>query len=104
MSEKLNIFYTTCGNVVNSRKLARKLASSKKIICVNIIKNVESYYENEDKINIEDENVLIIKTFLCIKDLKSILFKFHPYETPFLTQLENLEVNNEYLEWAKKNI
>ncbi len=104
MTKKINIFYTTCGNLTDSRKLASKLVSNKKIICVNIIKNVESYYKDFEKVKSESENVMVIKSFFTSKELEKVLLEYHPYTTPFVTQLENKEVNKEYLNWAKKKL
>ena len=102
MRKKINIFYTTCGSRFESRRFARKLLIEKKALCVNIIKNVESYYNENGKIKTSDEIVLIIKTFLSRQTFEKFLRKNHPYDIPFLTQLVTTNVNKEYLEWAKK--
>ena len=40
------------------------IMKNKKVVCVNIIKSVKSYYRESDQIKSCNENVLIIKTFL----------------------------------------
>ena len=47
---------------------------------------------------------MVIKSFFTSKELEKVLLEYHPYTTPFVTQLENKEVNKEYLNWAKKKL
>ena len=43
---RINIFYTTC-SILKNRKNLLNLCLTEKIICVNIIKNVESFYKDD---------------------------------------------------------
>ena len=38
-----------------------------------------------------------------VKKIEDLIKKNHPYETPFLVQLETKKVNSEYILWARKN-
>ena len=102
MTNMINIFYTTCGNIEDARKLTNIIVSEKEIICVNIIKNVESFYKEDGKIISSKEIILIVKTSLKKKCFEKLLKNHHPYDIPFITRLKNDSVNNAYLEWAKK--
>jgi len=103
MRKKINIFYTTCGKITDSKKLAKILLSENKAVCINILKNVESLYLEEGKIKSSVENILIIKTKLSRLQIENFLKDQHPYEIPFITQIVIKDVNNEYLNWAAKN-
>ena len=63
MNLSINIFYTTCGSAKQSKKLAKAMLSDKKIVCVNIVKNVESYYRDSGSLKKTNELILLIKTF-----------------------------------------
>ena len=103
MNLNINIFYTTCGSAKQSKKLAKEMLSDKMIVCVTVVKNVESYYRDGVSIKKSNESILLIKTFHTKKKIEDLIKKNHPYETPFLVQLETKKVNSEYILWARKN-
>ena len=70
MNLSINIFYTTCGSVKQSKKLAKVMLSDKMIVCVNVVKNVESYYRESGSIKKTNELILLIKTFYTKKKWK----------------------------------
>ena len=63
MNLSINIFYTTCGSAKQSKKLAKAMLSDKMIVCVNVVKNVESYYRDNGSLKKSNESILLIKTF-----------------------------------------
>ena len=103
MNLNINIFYTTCGSAKQSKKLAKEMLSDKMIVCVTVVKNVESYYRESGSLKKANESILLIKTFDTKKKIEDLIKKNHPYETPFLVQLETKKVNSEYILWARKN-
>ena len=103
MNLSINIFYTTCGSARQSKKLAKAMLSDKLIVCVNIVKNVESYYRDSGFLKKSNESILLIKTFYTKKKIEDLIKKNHPYDIPFLVQLETKKVNSEYILWARKN-
>ena len=84
--------------------MAKKILLVKGIMCVNIIKNVESFYKENNNVVSTVENIMIIKTLLKKENVEEILKNNHPYTTPFITQIKTGETNKDYLEWAKKNV
>ena len=100
---KIKIFYTTC-NSTFSKKLAKKLLLEKRVICVNVVKNVESFYSEDKLIKSTMESILIIKTFLNKSNLEELLQKYHNYSIPFIAEILVNDVNDKYLSWAKKNL
>ena len=103
MSSSINIFYTTCGSAEQSEQLIKEMLNHKMIICVNLIKNVESYYKDCGSIKKSNESILIIKTFLSKSEVEDLIKKNHPYDIPFVIQLETKKVNSAYFSWALKN-
>ena len=103
MNLSINIFYTTCGSAQQSKKLAKAMLSDKMIVCVNVVKNVESYYRESGSLKKSNESILLIKTFHTKKKIENLIKKNHPYDIPFVIQLNTKKVNRKYLSWALKN-
>ena len=103
MSSNINIFYTTCGSAKQSEQLAKEVLKDKMVVCVNLIKNVESYYKDSGSIKKSNESILIIKTFHSKNKVENLIKKNHPYDIPFVIRLNTKKVNRKYLSWALKN-
>ena len=101
--KKLNLFYTTCGEIAKAEHLAKKMISDNFASCINIIENIKSYYKEDSKINALSEMVLIIKTVKEFKEVEIYLNDNHPYDTPFIAELDTKKINTKYLEWISKN-
>ena len=104
MSKKISIFYTVCGSKKNAENLATKLIKSNKAVCVNLIKNVESFYMERKKVKKAEELILIIKTMNSKKDISEFIKKNHSYKIPFITKINNKGVNQDYLNWANSKV
>ena len=102
--KKLNLFYTTCGEITDAEVLARKMISDNFASCVNIIKDIRSFYKEDSKINSINEIILIIKTVKEFKEIEIYLNDNHPYDTPFIAELDTKKINAKYLEWISKNL
>jgi len=102
--KKLNLFYTTCGGITKAEHLAKKMISDNFASCINIIENIKSYYKEDSKINALCEIVLIIKTVKEFKEIEIYLNNNHPYDTPFIAELDIKKINTKYLEWISKNL
>ena len=102
MKKKIKLFYTTCGTIKDGQMLAKKLLSNKEAVCVNLIKNVESFFIEEKKYASSKEVIVIIKTNLESQKIKKIIEFIHPYEIPFLAEIKIGPVNKKYLNWATK--
>ena len=51
MAGSIKLYYTTCGKIVDARKLAKKLLESKSAVCVNIIGDIESHFLDKKKVS-----------------------------------------------------
>lgn len=80
--------------------LAKVILKEKLVACVNIIKNVQSYFWWEGKIVEEKEAMLIIKTKKTLfKSLEKTIKEHHPYTVPEIIGLEIKKINKNYLDW-----
>ncbi len=80
--------------------LENKLAA-----CVNIVKNINSYYWWEAKICNDKESLLIIKTTKKLSNkLVDEIKKIHPYKVAEIIFLPIIAGNKEYLNWIKNSL
>tara|TARA_E500000178_G_scaffold210326_1_gene207559 strand:+ start:206 stop:514 length:309 start_codon:yes stop_codon:yes gene_type:complete len=102
MKQKLKIFYTTISDKKKAKEFSENLLNNKEIICINVFNDISSFYSENNRVVKVQEVVLIIKTFLSKKKLKSIVYRYHPYEIPFLAQINSKLLSDKYYKWASK--
>jgi len=101
MSETLKIVIVTCPDEGSSQKLARAIVAARLAACVNIIPGIRSIYSWKDKIEDEQEHILVIKTGEeRLRELEETLIEMHPYDTPEFVVLDTEHVNEKYLSWV----
>lgn len=80
---EISIIYTTVSSHEEAEQLARITVELKLAACVNIIPNMTSIYQWENKIEKSSECALILKTTLETKDgLLQCIRDNHPYAVP----------------------
>ncbi|MGD8235180.1 MAG: divalent-cation tolerance protein CutA [Chromatiales bacterium] len=94
------LVYCTCPDRIVAGKLATELVERGLAACVNILPGVESVYRWQDKIERDDEILLLIKSdtahFSALEDTISTL---HPYEVPEILAVPVEAGHQPYLEW-----
>jgi len=96
----MNIFYITCKNKAEAKKISRKLLDKKLIACSNIFP-IESMYRWKKKLQNDKEVALLLKTKEGFNTIKKEVKKLHSYEIPFIGMIK-VKVNKEYLKWLKE--
>ena len=85
--------------------LARTLVEEKLASCGNLIPAVRSIYRWEDKIQDENEVLLLLKTRSeHFERLKARILELHPYEVPEVLALPVEAGYAGYLEWMSKSL
>ena len=80
---EISIIYTTISSIEEAEKLAKIAVESKLAACVNIIPNITSIYQWENKIEKSSEFVIVFKTALRAGDtLLRLITDNHPYSVP----------------------
>jgi periplasmic divalent cation tolerance protein len=93
---------TTCP-IDKSQKLIEEILKSKLAGCVLDVLLAKSKFWWKGEIEEEKETLIVFKTR---DELVEKLFKkikeLHPYEIPFICEIEVKKVNEEYLKWLKE--
>ena len=103
MKKKFRIFYSTCGNLKDAKAIVHYLLKNNKALCVNLIRNIDSFYLENKKIQNQKEVVLIIKTCCTSIQIQRSLKKIHRYDTPIIVELKTGLPNKDYLKWFFEN-
>ncbi len=103
MKKDYIMVFVTVPDKKTADKIIKSVLAKKLAACVNISKNIDSYYWWKGKIEQSKELLLIMKTVkskfkLLEKDIK----KNHPYEVPEIIAADISLGNKEYLKWIEE--
>ena len=94
------IFYITTPDKKTALKLANEMVKSKIVACANIIESVTSIYWWEEKINTEQECMMVVKTTERNSEkLIEYIENNHPYEVPECIGINIAKGSQPYLQW-----
>ena len=99
MNKKFRIFYSTCGSTKDAKDIVNFLLENNKALCVNVIKNIDSFYLDKKKVQNQKEVIVIIKTCCTRSQIEKSLKKIHQYDTPLIVELKSGLPNKDYLQW-----
>ncbi|OGH99230.1 MAG: hypothetical protein A2287_02695 [Candidatus Melainabacteria bacterium RIFOXYA12_FULL_32_12] len=100
---KYGVILVTSSSLEESKKIAHSLVEDKLAACVNIIPKIISVYSWQEKINEDEEYLLIIKTRRCLfKTIKQRVIDLHSYELPEVIMLPIKKGHKDYLKWIQK--
>ncbi len=97
------IYYITCKDKDEAKKIATKLIDSKLISCANILQS-ESIYYWEGKLKEHPESILLVKTLdRCEEEVKDTVRELSSYDMPAIIRV-NGRANEEFLSWMETQI
>jgi len=84
-----------------ANKMAKAVVEERLAACVNIIPKIESYFWWDDKVQHDEESLLIFKTTqLKVEAFINYIRDHHPYEVPEILTLRLSEGLPDYLNWV----
>ena len=99
------IVLTTVGSTERAEAIAMALVERRLAACVNIIGPIRSIYRWKEKIENEQECLLVIKTGGDrAADLQAAFSELHPYELPEHVELSIAGGSAEYLAWLTAQV
>ena len=92
------VVLTTAGSKDEADKLSRGLVEKKLAYCVNTVSSIQSTYFWEDKLCVDEELLLVIKTQeVKFSALELWIRENHSYDVPELIALPILKASVDYL-------
>ena len=100
---KISIVQTTCSSKKEAKKIAKILIKEKLAACVQISK-VKSIYMWDNKLCVDKERLLVIKTKKeCFKKIKRKIKENHSYDLPEIIEIKIKNASKEYLQFIGEN-
>lgn len=95
------VVLVTAGDTETADRIAATLVEEKLAACVTIVKNVRSVYRWKGAVEVDDEQLLIIKTWSDRFDvLEARVLELHGYDVPEIVALPIDGGHAPYLEWV----
>ena len=101
-SEKLCWVYMTVGSFEEAKSIGQILVGQNLAACVNLLENMTSIYNWEDKIEEDQEVVIIAKTSKTLMPkLIETVNSLHSYDCPCILELPIQGGNPQFLNWIE---
>jgi periplasmic divalent cation tolerance protein len=105
MSDKGIVVFVTTPSGSDAADIAKTIVSERLAACVNIIVGIRSIFFWEDKVQDEEETLMIIKTRKeLFESLKRRILMMHPYSVPEVISLDITDGNEDYLKWLFETV
>lgn len=102
MKSEAIVVLTTAPSAEESETLAGKIIASKLAACVQVLAPMQSFYRWENKIRVDSEHLLLIKTLAGKYDeLERFIQTNHSYDVPEIVALSVEQVSESYFGWLK---
>ena len=102
LSEKLCLVYITSGSLEEAKNIGQTLVEQNLVACVNILENMSSIYKWGDKLEEDQEVVIIAKTRkLLMPKLIETVKSLHSYDCACILELAIQGGNPDFLNWIE---
>ena len=103
--DKPGLLYTTLSSQKVATTIAEKLVGQKVASCCNLIDGVKSIYHWQEKLQSDDEVIMLVKTTQSrLAKAFDLLIQLHPYDIPCIVEIELGSIYcQDYLKWLMQN-
>ena len=103
---RVRVVLVTCGSLMEGRRIARAVVSSRLAACVNLIPSpVESIYAWKGKLEKAKEYLLVMKTTSKrLAELEREVKRLHSYDVPEFIALPIVAGSSGYLAWVQESV
>ena len=99
------VLFITASNGEEAHRIAEVLLNQRKVACVNIVPRVSSLFWWQDKLDLAEESLLVVKTKASLlPEIINLVKGVHSYEVPEIIALPIVGGNQDYLEWLDKEV
>jgi periplasmic divalent cation tolerance protein len=99
------VVFCTCRDQQEALHLANAVVEQRLAACVNVLPSMQSVYRWKGEVQIETEQLLLIKTTEDRFDaLREAIVKLHSYETPELLAIPVAGGSDKYLAWIRESV
>ena len=96
------VVLVTAGSAEEAEKIGRIVVESKVAACANVVNGMRSIFRWDDKVSVENECLMIIKTTLGrYPELEAMVLKHHSYTVPEIIALPVIAGSASYLNWVR---
>lgn len=86
-------------------EIARRIVEERLAACVNVVSGVTSIYWWEGKVNVDSEDLLVVKTTSeALERLIKRVREIHPYTVPEIIALDVAAGSDDYLKWVAEEV
>jgi periplasmic divalent cation tolerance protein len=105
LSSDLRLVLTTCGSREVADRIAAVLVEERLAACVNVLPGITSTYRWQEKIETDDEVLMLIKTAKPeLSAIEATIRTLSGYELPELIAVEIAGGSADYLRWVETSI
>jgi periplasmic divalent cation tolerance protein len=97
--------FMTAGSVDEANRLADMLVDKRLAACVQIMREMNSVFRWQEKVETQREVLLIAKTLSSkFAEIEREVIKLHSYETPEIVAVSLSAGSGPYFEWLRANV
>lgn len=105
VSSQTLLVLTTCGNPADAGNLAALLVEQRLAACVNAVQNVTSTYRWKDRVQQDQETLLVIKTTSArYSEVENAIRAHSKYELPEVVAIPVTAGSSAYLDWLRESV
>ncbi len=103
MKKEVCLIYITASGYEEAKKIGKALVEKRLCACVNVYPKVTSFYWWEEKLNEDEEAVIVAKTRKeFVERVKEEVLRIHSYSCPCILALPVEGGHEEFIEWIVK--